>query len=253
MSEAAFLVVDQVRKDFVTGNSLVKALSHIVLTVHAGEFVCLLGPSGSGKSTLLRIIGGLLPADSGTVSLLGERLSEPHPDIGFVFQGANLMPWRTVLNNVLLPAEVQRGTVAEADCARARALLTLVGLHDFVNAYPQQLSGGMKQRVVLARTLFQRPKLLLMDEPFGALDALTRERLNLELLRIYEEHRMTVLMVTHSIPEAVFLADRVVVLSERPGRVVADVAIDLPRPRELAMMGDEHFGRLTMAVRGAIG
>ncbi|MCB0122232.1 MAG: ABC transporter ATP-binding protein [Caldilineaceae bacterium] len=253
MSEAAFLAVDQVRKDFVTGNSLVKALSHIVLTVQAGEFVCLLGPSGSGKSTLLRIIGGLLPADSGTVSLLGERLSEPHPDIGFVFQGANLMPWRTVLNNVLLPAEVQRGTVAEADCARARALLTLVGLHDFVNAYPQQLSGGMKQRVVLARTLFQRPKLLLMDEPFGALDALTRERLNLELLRIYEEHRMTVLMVTHSIPEAVFLADRVVVLSERPGRVVADVAIDLPRPRELAMMGDEHFGRLTMAVRGAIG
>ena len=253
MSESAFLVIDQVRKGFVAGNSQIRALAQITLTVQAGEFVCLLGPSGSGKSTLLRIIGGLLAADSGCVTLQGAPLREPHPDIGFVFQGANLMPWRSVLDNVLLPAEVQRSVVTETDRAYARDLLSLVGLHDFVDAYPKQLSGGMKQRVVLARTLFQRPKLLLMDEPFGALDALTRERLNLELLRIYEEHRMTVLMVTHSIPEAVFLADRVVVLSERPGRVVADVAIDLPRPRALDVMGEERFGRLTMAVRGAIG
>ena len=238
MSEAPFLVIEQVHKEFVAGDNQIRALSNIALTVATGEFVCLLGPSGSGKSTLLRIIGGLLAADSGTVSLQGEPLIEPHPDIGFVFQGANLMPWRTVLDNVLLPAEVQRGVVIDADRERACGLLTLVGLHDFADAYPKQLSGGMKQRVVLARTLFQHPHLLLMDEPFGALDALTRERLNLELLRIYEEHRMTVLMVTHSIPEAVFLADRVVVLSERPGRVVADVAIDLPRPRELAVMGE---------------
>ncbi|MEZ4674461.1 MAG: ABC transporter ATP-binding protein [Caldilineaceae bacterium] len=253
MADRPFLLIDQVRKGFIAGNSQIKALANITFTVQTGEFVCLLGPSGSGKSTLLRIIGGLLPADSGAVYFEGSPLAAPHPDIGFVFQGANLMPWRTVLDNVLLPAEVQRGVVTPMDRERADALLALVGLHEFTTAYPKQLSGGMKQRVVLARTLFQRPKLLLMDEPFGALDALTRERLNLELLRIYEEHRMTVLMVTHSIPEAVFLADRVVVLSERPGRVVADVAIDLPRPRELAVMGSEHFGRLTMVVRGAIG
>ncbi len=248
-----FLTIERVTKEFVANKGRVNALASVSLQVAAGDFVCLLGPSGSGKSTLLRIIGGLLPADSGTVALQGVPLHEPHPDIGFVFQGANLMPWRTALENVLLPVEVQAGHIAAADRTRALELLALVGLHDFANALPKQLSGGMKQRVVLARTLLQRPKLLLLDEPFGALDAITRERLNLELLRIYEEHRMTVLMVTHSIPEAVFLADRVVVLSERPGRVVDDVAIDLPRPRALDLMGGEHFGRLTMAVRGAIG
>jgi len=248
-----FLTIDQVSKDFVGGSGRINALSTVSLQVAAGDFVCLLGPSGSGKSTLLRVIGGLLQADGGQVTLQGDPLTEPHPDIGFVFQGANLMPWRTVVENVLLPAEIQHGTVTDLDQTRACELLALVGLADFANAYPKELSGGMRQRVVLARTLLQRPKLLLMDEPFGALDALTRERLNLELLRIYEEHRMTVLMVTHSIPEAVFLADRVVVLSERPGRVVDDVAIDLPRPRVLDLMGSETFGRLTMAVRRAIG
>jgi NitT/TauT family transport system ATP-binding protein len=248
-----FLSIDRISKEFAANSGLVHALATVTLQVNAGEFVCLLGPSGSGKSTLLRIIGGLQPADSGTVALQAEPLHEPHPDIGFVFQGANLMPWRTVLANVLLPVEVQTGRITAADQARALELLALVGLHDFAEALPKQLSGGMRQRVVLARTLLQRPKLLLMDEPFGALDALTRERLNLELLHIYEAHRMTVLMVTHSIPEAVFLADRVVVLSERPGRVVADVAIDLPRPRALEAMGSEQFGRLTMVVRSAIG
>lgn len=248
-----FLVINQVRKGFVAGNSRIKALANVSLHIQQGEFVCLLGPSGSGKSTLLRIIGGLVAADEGAVLLEGQALHEPHGDIGFVFQGANLMPWRTVVENVLLPAEVERGAIDAGDRGRACALLALVGLADFADAYPKQLSGGMKQRVVLARTLFQQPKLLLMDEPFGALDALTRERLNLELLRIYDEHAMTVLMVTHSIPEAVFLADRVVVLSERPGRVVANIAVDLPRPRDFAAMGSEHFGQLTMAVRGAIG
>jgi NitT/TauT family transport system ATP-binding protein len=248
-----FLTIDHVSKAFAANSGRVNALATLSLQVDAGEFVCLLGPSGSGKSTLLRIIGGLVPADSGVVMLQGEPLHEPHPAIGFVFQGANLMPWRTVLENVLLPVEVQQGRIDAADRERALDLLALVELHDFAAALPKQLSGGMRQRVVLARTLLQRPQLLLMDEPFGALDALTRERLNLELLRIYEAHRMTVLMVTHSIPEAVFLADRVVVLSERPGRVVADVAIDLPRPRQLEMMGREHFGQLTMALRAQIG
>lgn len=253
MSIIPLLRVDHVSKEFIAGNSQVNALAHVNLQVASSEFVCLLGPSGSGKSTLLRIIGGLLPADRGEVTLQGVPLTEPHPDIGFVFQGANLMPWRTVIDNVLLPAEVAHGQSTSIDRERACALLALVGLQEFVDAYPKQLSGGMKQRVILARTLLQQPQLLLMDEPFGALDALTRERLNLELLRIHEEHQMTVLMVTHSIPEAVFLADRVVVLSERPGRVVADVAIDLPRPRPLAVMGSEAFAQLTMAVREAIG
>jgi len=247
-----FLTIDRVTKEFVASRGRINALTTVSFQVTAGEFVCLLGPSGSGKSTLLRLIGGLLPMDGGTITLQGTALHEPHPDIGFVFQGANLMPWRTVLQNVLLPVEVQAGAATPADRARALAMLALVGLQEFADALPKQLSGGMRQRVVLARTLLQRPKLLLMDEPFGALDALTRERLNLELLRIYEEHRMTVLMVTHSISEAVFLADRVVVLSERPGRVVADLPIDLPRPRTLDLMASEPFGRLTMDVRRAI-
>ncbi len=247
------LVVENVTKHFQAHDTRLHALQAVSLQVTAGEFVCLLGPSGSGKSTLLRIIGGLVGADSGTVQLEGLRVTEPHPAIGFVFQGANLMPWRTVLENVLLPLEVQQGRVDETARQRAHELLGLVGLQSFAHSHPHQLSGGMRQRVVLARTLLQRPRLLLMDEPFGALDALTRERLNLELLRLYEEHRMTVLMVTHSIAEAVFLADRVLVMSERPGRIVADVAIDLPRPRPLALMGSAEFGRLTMAVRGWIG
>jgi NitT/TauT family transport system ATP-binding protein len=221
--------------------------------VTAGEFVCLLGPSGSGKSTLLRIVGGLLAADSGHVTFQGRPLSEPQREIGFVFQSTNLMPWRTALDNVLLPQEVQQGLVDAAMRKAAMDLLALVGLQGFEHAYPQTLSGGMRQRVVLARTLLQRPQLLLMDEPFGALDALTRERLNLELLRIHQQERMTVLMVTHSIAEAVLLADRVLVMSERPGRLVADVAIPLPRPRQLEMTATAEFGRLTLAIRRWIG
>lgn len=247
------LVVEHITKHFQTNDARLRALQGVSFQVAAGEFVCLLGPSGSGKSTLLRIIGGLATADSGSVHLDGAPLREPHPAIGFVFQGANLMPWRTVLDNVLLPVEVQQGRVDAPNRQRADELLALMELQGFAHAHPHQLSGGMRQRVVLARTLLQRPRLLLMDEPFGALDALTRERLNLELLRLAETHQMTVLMVTHSIPEAVFLADRVLVMSERPGRIVADVAIDLPRPRQLAVMGSAHFGELTMVVRGWIG
>jgi len=247
------LLVENVSKQFATNETRLRALQGVSFQVIAGEFVCLLGPSGSGKSTLLRIIGGLVQADHGAVYLEGARLREPHPAVGFVFQGANLMPWRTVLDNVLLPVEVQHGRVDEVQRQRAQELLGVMALQGFAHAYPHQLSGGMRQRVVLARTLLQRPRLLLLDEPFGALDALTRERLNLELLRLAETQQMTVLMVTHNIAEAVFLADRVLVMSERPGRIVADIAIDLPRPRQLAMMGSAHFGELTMQVRGWIG
>lgn len=247
------LTVEQISKTFPGKVRTVPALQNVTFQVPAGEFVCLLGPSGSGKSTLLRIIGGLLAADSGNVSFQGRPLYEPQQEIGFVFQSTNLMPWRTVIDNVLLPQEVQEGSVDEAVRKAAIDLLALVGLQGFEQAYPQTLSGGMRQRVVLARTLLQRPQLLLMDEPFGALDALTRERLNLELLRIHQQERMTVLMVTHSIAEAVLLADRVLVMSERPGRLVADVAIPLSRPRHLEMTATEEFGRLTLAVRRWIG
>jgi NitT/TauT family transport system ATP-binding protein len=243
------LVVENVSKFFAGGAAPVQALHAVNFAVAAGEFICLLGPSGSGKSTLLRIIAGLQAPDAGAVWWQGRKITEPQAEIGFVFQTTNLMPWRTVLQNVLLPLEVQQGATGQSEAATARELLAVVGLSGFEDAYPKQLSGGMRQRVVLARTLISHPSLLLMDEPFGALDALTRERLNVELLRIYTLQAKTVLMITHSIPEAVFLADRVLVFSERPGRVVADLTIDLPRPRTLAIMGSERFGQLTMAVR----
>lgn len=247
------LHVDHITKAYTDGQSSIRALRDISFSVDRGELVCLLGPSGSGKSTLLRIVAGLLPADSGTVWFDGQQLHEPHPAIGFVFQKSNLMPWRTVMQNVLLPLELARGTPTAADHQHAEELLTLVGLEGFAHAYPRQLSGGMSQRVVLARTLIHQPQLLLMDEPFGALDALTRERLNVELLRIQQLRASTILMVTHSMNEAVFLADRVLVLSDRPGRIQAEIAIDLPRPRPLSVMSSARFGHLTMQVRQRLG
>ena len=247
------LAVARVSKAFVEGPRPIRALHDVSFQVADGEFVCLLGPSGSGKSTLLRIAGGLIAPDQGTVIFDGRPLTEPQPDIGFVFQSTNLMPWRTVLQNVLLPLEIQRGALDDAHTQRALELLRVVGLEGFERAYPKHLSGGMSQRVVLARTLIQQPKLLLMDEPFGALDARTRERMNLELLRVHSMQAATVLMVTHSITEAVFLADRVIILSERPGRIVAETAIDLARPREIGMTAGARYGELAMEVRRYVG
>lgn len=247
------LSVCDVSKAFVEGPKPVRALHDISFRIASGEFVCLLGPSGSGKSTLLRIAGGLIPPDRGDIQFDGRPLNEPQTEIGFVFQSTNLMPWRTVLQNVLLPIEVQQQALTEPDKARATELLRLFGLEGFETVYPKHLSGGMAQRVVLARTLVQRPKLLLMDEPFGSLDALTRERMNLELLRVHRMQSMTVLMVTHSIPEAVFLADRVIVLSERPGRIVAEVDIPLPRPRTISITAGTEYGALAMQVRALVG
>jgi NitT/TauT family transport system ATP-binding protein len=247
------LCVRGVSKAFVDGPVPIRALQSITFDIAAGEFVCLLGPSGSGKSTLLRMVGGLIHPDDGDIEFDGRRLTEPQTDIGFVFQSTNLMPWRTVLQNVLLPIEVQIGRTGASDTERAINLLKVLGLDGFESVYPKHLSGGMAQRVVLARTLIQHPQMLLMDEPFGALDALTRERMNLELLRVQAMQQMTVFMVTHSIPEAVFLSDRILVLSERPGRLVADVPIPLPRPRTIEMTGSAEYGALTMRMRGLVG
>jgi NitT/TauT family transport system ATP-binding protein len=245
------LIVDRVSKAF-DGTRQARALNHLSFTVAAGEIVCLVGPSGSGKSTLLRMIGGLTLPDSGSILLEKAAIVEPHPAVGMVFQRTNLMPWRTVMDNVLLPVEVAHGSVSAKERAKAGAMLRLVGLEGFEGHYPKQLSGGMAQRVVMARVLLQSPRLLLLDEPFGALDALTRERMNGELLRMQALRQQTILMVTHNISEAIFLADRVLVLSARPGRLVAEVVVGLPRPRELSIMGTPEFARLTQMVRANI-
>jgi NitT/TauT family transport system ATP-binding protein len=245
------LVVADVSKAF-DGTRQVRALHKLSFQVACGEIVCLVGPSGSGKSTLLRMIGGLTQPDSGSVLLDNAPVTGPHPAVGMVFQRTNLMPWRTVMANVLLPVEVARGKVEQEDREQAERIVRLVGLEGFEDHYPKQLSGGMAQRVVLARALLQAPQLLLLDEPFGSLDALTRERMNRELLHLQAVQQQTIVMVTHSISEAVFLADRVVVLSARPGRLVAEVVIDLPRPRELEIMGTAEFARLTQVVRSQV-
>jgi len=232
----------------------VEALVDISLKVGAGEFVSLVGPSGCGKSTLLRIIAGLRPATLGKVVVEGNEVTHPIRDIGMVFQAPILLKWRTILDNVLLPAELA-GTDPKRLWARANALLEMAGLHGFARKLPNELSGGMQQRAALCRALLLDPPLLLMDEPFGALDAMTRDDMALELLRIWGEAsggpgaaRKTVLFVTHSIPEAVFLSDRVVVMSARPGRIAADLKIDLPRPRTVELRASEAFGQLSLEI-----
>jgi NitT/TauT family transport system ATP-binding protein len=231
----------------------VEALAGISLKVEAGEFVSLVGPSGCGKSTLLRIVAGLRPATRGTISVAGREVRAPIPDIGMVFQAPVLLKWRSILQNVLLPAELAGRNASELT-ARAGQLLEMAGLHGFADKLPRELSGGMQQRAALCRALLLDPPLLLMDEPFGALDAMTRDDMALELLRIWGERdlgraeRKTVLFVTHSIGEAVFLSDRVVVMSPRPGRIAADLAIDLPRPRTVELRASEAFGRLSLEI-----
>ncbi|MGH7487854.1 MAG: ABC transporter ATP-binding protein, partial [bacterium] len=212
------------------GEQLV-ALSDTSLTVRPGEFVTIVGPSGCGKTTLLNIVGGLIEASTGAVMLDGAPENpRRQADIGFMFQEPTLLLWRSVLQNVLLPVEIRRRAIAEYE-PRARELIGLLGLSGFENAYPHELSGGMQQRVAIARSLVLDSPLLLMDEPFSALDAFTRERLAHELLLIWDRNRKTVLFVTHNITEAVFLADRVVVMGPRPGRIIAELEIALPRPR----------------------
>ena len=236
---------------YPNGNGGLRALADVSFDVAAGEFVCVVGPSGCGKSSLLKVLSGLRQPTSGQIIFEGEPLAHPRRRIGLVFQKANLMPWRTVLQNITLPLELQHTPPDEAR-ARAEELVELVGLSGFEQARPRHLSGGMEQRVAIARALVHRPDVLLLDEPFGALDALTRERMGLELLRIWDRYRKTVIMVTHSISEAIFLADRALVFTPRPGSIRADLPIPLPRPRALAQIYSPEFGELAAQVRAAI-
>jgi NitT/TauT family transport system ATP-binding protein len=226
----------------------VQALSGIGFDLYEGEFLSVVGPSGCGKSTLLRIMAGLDRATRGEVLLNGEPITGPRHDIGIVFQQPTLLPWRTVLDNVLLPAQMQRLDRA-GSLSRARELLELVGLSGFASNYPFELSGGMQQRVAICRALVCNPSILLMDEPFGALDAMTRELMNVELMRIQAEQKKTVVFITHSIPEAVFLGDRVMVITARPGRVAMLADIELPKPRTLATMGSAGFAAQSNEIR----
>jgi NitT/TauT family transport system ATP-binding protein len=224
------------------------ALRDVEFDVRKGEFVTVVGPSGCGKSTLLRILAGLERATSGTVAVGGTAVTGPSRDIGVVFQAPVLLPWRTVLQNVLVPAQIQ-GRDIKVATERAMHYLTLVGLENFATKYPGELSGGMQQRVGIARAFVNDPMLLLMDEPFGALDAMTRETMNLELHKLKERTGATIMLVTHSIPEAVFLGDRVVVMSPRPGRVTQIIEVDLPHPRSLDMINTERFGTYVSGIR----
>lgn len=238
-------------KVFGSGRDGVVALKEADFAVNGEEFVSIVGPSGCGKTTVLRLLAGITSPSSGVVRVDGLDPSRARLPIGMVFQTPVLLPWRTILANVLLPIELD-GKNVRSHLPRARELLSLVGLAGFEHMRPYQLSGGMEQRAALCRALINDPVLLLADEPFGALDSLTRERLNLELQSVWMKTRKTVILVTHSIAEAVFLGDRVLVMSGRPGRIEKDVAIRLPRPRELAIQDTAEFGRCTREVRQAL-
>jgi NitT/TauT family transport system ATP-binding protein len=241
-------VLEQVSKHFPRRN--IHALDRVDLTMREGRFYSVIGSSGCGKSTLLKIMAGLQPPSSGSVMLEGKPVLGPRSDIGMMFQQATLLPWRTTLENVVLPIEIRDGKAAAlAAHDKAQQLLKLVGLNGFESVYPSELSGGMAQRAAICRMLISEPSVLLLDEPFSALDELTREFMNMELQRICMERNATAFLVTHSIPEAVILSDNVFVMSSRPGRFVEEIVVDLPRPRTLSMLTSPEFGELVERIR----
>lgn len=247
MSHTPILTIRSLTTVFPDENGGLRALREVTFDVHPREFICVLGPSGSGKTTLLRILAGLIQPTAGSFTFdHGEQ-----PSIGMVFQAANLMPWRTVTENIKLPLEVKNVDEATAR-AKTQEMIELVGLQGFEDSLPRDLSGGMAQRVAIARALIHDPDLLLLDEPFGSLDALTRERMWTELSRIWQARQKTVIMVTHSINESLFLADRVLVLTQRPGTIKMDMKVDLPRPRKDDIRYTSHFGKLARKLREAI-
>ncbi|MFC6878888.1 MULTISPECIES: ABC transporter ATP-binding protein [Actinomadura] len=246
---APYVEFDAFTKSFDTGGGVVTAVSEMSFELERGEFLAIVGPSGCGKSTLLMALAGLTQPTSGQVRVGGEAVLKPYTDLGIVFQSAELLPWRTALQNVLLQAEIRKAPKAESD-ARARELLARVGLKGFEGRYPDELSGGMRQRVALCRALLHDPEILVMDEPFGALDALTRDQIQIDLQRLWMERRKTVVFVTHSIDEAVFLADRVLVFSPRPARIAAEFRVPLDRPRHLSARAGSVFTDLVGEIRG---
>jgi len=250
---APAIAIDGVSKTFrrKDGGS-VHAVAEIDCAVADGEFVAVVGPSGCGKSTFLKMVAGLTPFSSGRATLHGDPITAPRRDVGIVFQSPILLPWSTTLENVMLPITIYRLPM-EAGLARAAELIKLVGLTGFEKSYPHELSGGMQQRVALARALVHEPRVLLMDEPFGALDAMTRQIMNLELMRIWSVERKTVMLITHDIAEAIFLADRVLVMSARPGRILETIAVDIPRPRRLDVATSPRFTEHVRHIQGLLG
>ncbi len=248
---APLLRLEGISARYISHLGELEALEHVNLDVAHGEFICLIGPSGCGKSTLLRITAGLLRPTQGQILLAGQPQIAPNRRVGFVFQDPTLLPWRTVWRNVSLPLEILGLSPKEVH-ARTRELLELVDLLDFAHEFPGNLSGGMAQRTALARALAQQPELLLLDEPFASLDALTRERMAEEFLRIWERDHRTVLMVTHNVEEAALLADRVVVLSPRPGRITEIVQVPIPRPRSLRLLGTPVLQNIAQHLREAL-
>jgi NitT/TauT family transport system ATP-binding protein len=251
VNQPGILAAEHLQVVFGSEDSRLEALQEASFEIRPNEFVCIIGPSGCGKSTLLRVLGGLVTPTQGRVLLDGRPLQGPQRRIGFVFQQHNLMPWRTALENVSLPLEIQH-VPRERARTLAGELLALVGLEDFITTRPQALSGGMRQRVALARALVYDPDVLLLDEPFGALDALTREQMDWELLRIWSARQKTVIMVTHNIQEAIYLSDRVFTMSSRPGRIVGEVTIDLPRPRSVEDLYTPRYVELTRTLRASL-
>jgi NitT/TauT family transport system ATP-binding protein len=242
----------EITKEYQAESQSVLALSGFDLDIKEGEFLSLLGPSGCGKSTALNILGGLLAPTTGSVTIDGEAMTGPRRDVGMMFQQPVLLPWRTTVENILLPIEVFGRARKEYE-QRTRELLDMVGIREFADAYPWQLSGGMQQRAALCRVLVYDPKLLLLDEPFGALDEFTRETMDLELLRIWMQTAKTAVLVTHNINEAVFMSDRVAVMTSRPGRMVGVLDIPLSRPREPEMMRTQEFADLVFEARTMLG
>ena len=248
----ALIHFDGVAKRYrtVSGDS-VHALDEVSLSIGSGEFLSIVGPSGCGKSTMLKILAGITSASRGSLYIDGKPVSGPQQNIGVVFQEPTLLPWHTVLRNVLIPADVARiPRIRLRD--RAMQLLKLVGLEGFHDRYPNELSGGMQQRVSICRALLRDPAIMLMDEPFGALDALTRDHMNMELLRIWQAQHNTILFVTHSITEAAQLSDRVIIMSPRPGRILEEVRINLPRPRQLSLVNSASFGDYANHIRNLL-
>ena len=252
MSRKNVIEIRDLNKIYVTKNGDVNALENVSLDVFDEEFITVVGQSGCGKTTILKIISGLLAKTSGSMMVNGHEVTGPLSDVGMVFQAPVLPKWRNVIDNVMLPVEIL-GLDEEEYRQRAMELLKLTGLTGFETKFPRELSGGMQQRVSISRALIHNPPLLLMDEPFGALDALTREAMNLELLRIWTENKKTCLLITHSIGEAVFLADRVVVMTPRPGKVDKIIPVDLPRPRTAEMRLDPKFIEYVKEIQARIG